>query len=45
MGDWLVGNFMIFGVHSELDADRSGHYLGLDFPFLAVTALDASATW
>jgi hypothetical protein len=40
MGDWLVGNFMIFGVHSELDAA-----LGLDFPFLAVTALDASATW
>jgi hypothetical protein len=30
---------------SELDADRSGHYLGLDFPFLAVTAVDASATW
>jgi hypothetical protein len=27
---------------SELDADRSGHYLGLDFPFLAVTAVDAS---
>jgi hypothetical protein len=46
MGDWLVGNFMIFGVQAQnWMLIALAIIFGLDCPFLAVTAVGAPATW